>query len=355
MDDPSPGRPLTLGVDADLVDAGALFAIIEAGRALIGHGRARSGAGRVLREAIWFLWEQPRLPGPLVASKYPPSYPWSPEARRAYSANHGRRPPGGWSLVIEHMYPRELLVAELLDDAAIATATDVVEVLSARLIAAVVTTNEDRILPPRSRVLRDWSAYAADPWVRYRMSGLPVDQFRALPEVAAAAHGSSGAPPADGAHSPSVRRNNPGRQLYDRFWAELTERIQHEHPQWGRPHPSRNDLRLFSPLPQTRLKCNFSRDGLRVELLLEARERSVNMRRLEILEAHVSELEAALGGAGRLRVEPLDGRTQARIATYRPGGVDEERRWPEFQTWFINTVEALHCALGQIGISRSSW
>lgn len=83
------------------------------------------------------------------------------------------------------MYPRELLVAELLDDLPVATPTDVVAVLSARLIAAVLTTHEDRLLPPRSRVPQEWSVYAADPWVRYRTAGLPIREFRALSEVGA--------------------------------------------------------------------------------------------------------------------------------------------------------------------------
>ena len=44
------------------------------------------------------------------------------------------------------MYPRELMVAELLDAVAFATPADVVKVLAIRLIAAVITTKEDRML-----------------------------------------------------------------------------------------------------------------------------------------------------------------------------------------------------------------
>jgi hypothetical protein len=37
---------------------------------------------------------------------------------------------------------------------------------------------------------------------------------------------------------------------------------------WGQPHANWSGMRLFSLLPHTRLKCNFSRQSLPVELLL---------------------------------------------------------------------------------------
>ena len=63
---------------------------------------------------------RPRLPDPLVASKYPKSYPWSPRARAVHVEHSGKRPKDGWGLAIEHLYPRELLVAELLDGTEVA-------------------------------------------------------------------------------------------------------------------------------------------------------------------------------------------------------------------------------------------
>jgi hypothetical protein len=44
-----------------------------------------------------------------------------------------------------------------------------------------------------------------------------------------------------------------------------------------------------------------------------------------------------------------------RIATYRPGAVDEERRWPQFQSWFMDTVEALQRGLVQVRSLKASW
>jgi hypothetical protein len=136
---------------------------------------------RVLREALWFIWEEPRLPRPLVASKYPRSYPWSPRARAVFAEHAGKRPKGGWGLVIEHLYPRELLVADLLEDAEVAKTAGSVEVLTERLMA-VVTRDDDRQLPTRAQSARPWDDYAADPWLRYRSPGLQLEHFAPLSE-----------------------------------------------------------------------------------------------------------------------------------------------------------------------------
>jgi hypothetical protein len=135
---------------------------------------------RVLREALWFIWEEPRLPRPLVASKYPKPYPWSLRARAVFDAHVGKRPKGGWGLVIEHLYPRELLVGYLLDQGADVDATDTVGLLTTRLMAAIVTREDDRQLPTRAQSARPWEDYASDPWLRYRVAGLRVDDFASV-------------------------------------------------------------------------------------------------------------------------------------------------------------------------------
>ncbi len=65
----------------------------------------------VLREAKWFLWERPRLPKPLVRSKYPTTHPWSPAA----AARHQEGLRDG--LVFEHLEARVLLLADMLERA----------------------------------------------------------------------------------------------------------------------------------------------------------------------------------------------------------------------------------------------
>ena len=177
---PTPGRPLALGESVDREDAGALLAVAEACRKTLRESRPRSGPARVLREALWFIWEAPRLPHPLVASKYPKPYPWSPDARAVYAEHSGKRPDGGWGLVIEHLYPREFLVAELLDGTEIPETTGAVGTLTERLMAAVVTRDEDRQLPTRRQSARPWAEYASDPWLRYRAGGLPLEEFGPL-------------------------------------------------------------------------------------------------------------------------------------------------------------------------------
>jgi Domain of unknown function (DUF4268) len=361
MGDPDLGRPSTLGAEQDLADAAAVLAVVEAGRSVIARGRPRSGPVRVVREAVWFLWERLRLPAPLVASKYPMSYPWSRLASDALSAGGGRRPAGGWGLVIEHVYPREHLVADLVDDATVSAPADVVEILSTRLIAAVLTVGEDRLLPPRSRSPRDWREYARDPWLRYRVGGLPVHEFRAAAGLQDSGvprsrdHATSAVGRASAA-ALDVQEARTSRRIYARFWAQLLERLQAEHPEWAlAARPNRNDLRLFSLLPGACLKCNFSRGGLRVELLLEARDALVNTRRLAVLANYLPELQVAVGDARMLRVETLDGKAQSRLATYCPGSVDEQSRWPEFQKWFIDTAGALGRAVNGVGISGVEW
>ena len=82
--------------------------------------------------------------------------------------------------MIEHLYPRELLVADLLNDAASIGPADAVELLTDRLMAAVVTRHEDRWLPTRAESARPWADYASDSWLRYRASGLDLDAFARL-------------------------------------------------------------------------------------------------------------------------------------------------------------------------------
>jgi hypothetical protein len=75
-------------------------------------------------------------------------------------------------------YPRELLVDYLLEEADVGDYGKAGALLNVRLIASVVTREEDRLLPSRSASARPWSEYAADPWLRYRIAMLPIDAFR---------------------------------------------------------------------------------------------------------------------------------------------------------------------------------
>ena len=168
MSDPHPGRPRTRGVGEDLVDAGAVFAVVAAVRSVLDQGRDRSGPIRVLRVATWYMWESPRLPQERVKVHYPKSFPWSSRARDRWSASNGKRPGGGWKFVLEHLYPLDLLLRDLLDRALVSDPEGVVELLSSRLIVAVITQDEHSMVlnrggsPRRGRAMKQTRGSATE-------------------------------------------------------------------------------------------------------------------------------------------------------------------------------------------------
>lgn len=146
-----------------------------------------------------------------------------------------------------------------------------------------------------------------------------------------------------------------GRAPYRLFWAQLTARLDRAQPDWVLGAPNRNDYPLLSPLPGARIKCNFSRSGLRVEFLLGSTDRATNVRRLDVLVRHLPDLQLLLGPDAVLKAEPLERRTQARIAVYHPGTIDEQHRWPAFLDWFQTTATDLHHALTTTGAVQVEW
>lgn len=130
---------------------------------------------KLLREAVWFYWELPRLPRPLVRQKYPTTVPWSPDARAAYHSNPRRR--GG--LVIEHSEPMTLVLRRLLD--ARLDAERALAILDRPRAYAVITTEESRQLEAAGvgRALPAGEA-AGDALARYRAAGWDLTGFRPL-------------------------------------------------------------------------------------------------------------------------------------------------------------------------------
>jgi hypothetical protein len=131
-------------------------------RSRLARGPRSAGPLRVLREAMWFAWEAPRLPLPTVSLKYPCSYPWSPRAQDVHASSHGRRPRGGFGLEIEHLYPTHLLRREFLAGAT-PDLPSLVEMLTTRTLAAVVTKEDHLLLPSRANASDSWPDYEADP------------------------------------------------------------------------------------------------------------------------------------------------------------------------------------------------
>lgn len=142
--------------------------------------RRNAGTTHVARQALWSFWELPRLPRPLVQSKYPAAYPWSAEARSIYLSN-STRPTGGWGLVLEHVTPRNVLLRELIERAEILDTDGLANELFTKLVAAVVTKAEDQALTAAGvSFAQPAGADPADLWARYRAAGLDPSTFASL-------------------------------------------------------------------------------------------------------------------------------------------------------------------------------
>lgn len=156
-------------------DAGAILLVAKA-LSSMSPGVFESSLIRVLREAIYFTWEQPRLPKPLVQGKYPRAFPWSADAREILE-QHQARPTGGYGLVFEHVIPKHILCSTLLSESQRLTCSELVRSLHDGIAVAIVSKREDQQLP--KGLDRTLAEYLADPWLRYRGSG--VDLSRVAP------------------------------------------------------------------------------------------------------------------------------------------------------------------------------
>ncbi len=129
---------------------------------------------RVLKEVLWFRWEQPRLPRPLIDGKYPRAYPWSAEARRLWRESPRREGRRG-ALVIEHLEPKRELLARITQAGDSLDAAGLLALFHVAHSAAVISKSEDELLS------RAGFAHASpdpgDVWGRYRAAGLDVDEF----------------------------------------------------------------------------------------------------------------------------------------------------------------------------------
>ncbi|MBX3095071.1 MAG: hypothetical protein KF680_11125 [Cryobacterium sp.] len=169
-----PGRLLTL--DTDEQDATSILRVVHS-LGEVGDVLGRALHNRVLKEVLWFRWEQPRLPRPLVDGKYPHAYPWSAEARRVWQESPRREGRRG-ALVIEHTEPKRELLARIIRAGDAIDVAELLSLLRDAHSAVVITKREDDLVTRAGFSHR--SPDPSDVWARYRAAGLEVEGFAPL-------------------------------------------------------------------------------------------------------------------------------------------------------------------------------
>lgn len=159
-------------MERDLADLRCFAALLEAHRQWESETGQRANI-KALREWLWFYWQAPRRPQPLVRNKYPALIPWSMAARQVISGSI----PGG--LVIEHREPIKLVIRELLDQSPVDLG-QLREVLDTRLTCCVITKEEDRAVTKAGYGTAKVPGAGDDPWARYRAAGIDPDTFAPL-------------------------------------------------------------------------------------------------------------------------------------------------------------------------------
>lgn len=156
-------------LDRDTADLRCLAALLDAHRRWEAETNSRASL-KALREWLWFYWQAPRRPEPLIRSKYPAPLPWSDAARRAIVADPKCR------LVIEHREPVHLVIRDLLDYPA-ADINQLRAVLDTRLACCVITKAEDDAINAAGFGTRLVPGSEQDPWARYTAAGIDPDGF----------------------------------------------------------------------------------------------------------------------------------------------------------------------------------
>ncbi|HEX8102622.1 MAG TPA: hypothetical protein VF533_08430 [Solirubrobacteraceae bacterium] len=159
---------------------------------------ARTGAQpplKILREAVWFFWQQPRLERPLVRPKYPRAVPWSREAADVVLSGG----PRSGRLVIEHVEPLNRTLRWLIESER--SVEEVMTELPTRLECVVVTAEQSRGLPD-----------AGSPHDRYAAAGLDLSAFKPLDDWSASDQGSTASGASLGLRDGDVRWDAMGRQ-----------------------------------------------------------------------------------------------------------------------------------------------
>ncbi|MDP9433955.1 MAG: hypothetical protein M3P93_01630 [Actinomycetota bacterium] len=161
----APARAGVAPVEPD--DDADLALVLKVVRAYAEHASVtgRASGTKVVREAIFLAWEQPRLPS---GGKYSPRLPHSPSARAHRRTGHRR------GLVFEHVLPISIVVRRLLEDVP-ADEQALRAVLDAAADRVIVTKEEDKTITTAGFGAR--VPDEDDPWTRYACLGLTKADF----------------------------------------------------------------------------------------------------------------------------------------------------------------------------------
>ena len=151
--------------DRDTADAQLVAEVATALREWQKHS-GRAAPTKVLRETVWFFWQNPRLARPRVAGKYPRAARWSAEAASAVGSGTSAGP---GQLVVEHIQPMHRLLRRLID-----------EPLEPDQIAALLREGLEVVVVTKQQA--DALGDDGSPHDRYRRAGLELGGFRTLDE-----------------------------------------------------------------------------------------------------------------------------------------------------------------------------
>ncbi|WP_326551472.1 hypothetical protein [Micromonospora sp. NBC_01813] len=163
-------------LERDSADLRCLAALLDAHRQWEIETKSRASI-KALREWLWFYWQVPRRPQPLVRSKYPAPFPWSEEARLAIIADPN------CALVMEHCEPVHLVIRDLLDHPLV-DLNQLRELLHTRLACCVITKAEDAAINAAGFGTRMVPGAEHDRWARYRAAGIDPERFRPFTDPA---------------------------------------------------------------------------------------------------------------------------------------------------------------------------
>jgi hypothetical protein len=157
----------TVGIRDDDRDLQLLLDVLRAFHRYA-DASGRQPAVKVIREAMFFHWEGPRLP---PGGKYSPLVPHTPAARARKEAGHRD------GFVLEHVLPVNLLIKQLLADLP-ADADALRQRLEAATDRVVITKEEDSALIAAG--VGSSVPTPGDPWSRYTAAGMDPTLFAAL-------------------------------------------------------------------------------------------------------------------------------------------------------------------------------